>query len=54
MRANILKRKLALRAKRKKRVRADIFGTIERPRISFFNLIVMSMHKQLMTSMALL
>lgn len=36
MKANILKRKLALRAKRKKRVRADIFGTIERPRISFF------------------
>ena len=36
MRANILKRKLALRAKRKKRVRADIFGTVERPRVSFF------------------
>ena len=36
MKANILKRKLALRVKRKKRVRADIFGTIERPRISFF------------------
>ena len=36
MRANILKRKLALRIKRKKRVRADIFGTVERPRISIF------------------
>lgn len=36
MRANVLKRKIALRAKRKKRVRADIFGTIERPRVSFF------------------
>ena len=36
MRANILKRKLALRAKRKKRVRADIFGTEQRPRVSFF------------------
>lgn len=36
MRANILKRKLALRVKRKKRVRADIFGTVERPRVSIF------------------
>ena len=36
MRANILKRKLALRVKRKKRVRADISGTSERPRVSFF------------------
>ncbi len=36
MRANILKRKLALRIKRKKRVRADIFGTADRPRVSIF------------------
>jgi len=36
MRPNILKRKLALRVKRKKRVRADISGTIERPRVSIF------------------
>ena len=36
MRPNILKRKLALRVKRKKRVRADIFGTQERPRVSVF------------------
>ena len=36
MRANILKRKLALRVKRKKRVRADISGTEQRPRVSFF------------------
>lgn len=36
MRANILKRKLALRVKRKARVRADIFGTAERPRVSFY------------------
>lgn len=36
MRANILKRKLALRVKRKKRVRANIFGTAERPRVSIF------------------
>ncbi|DAB33078.1 MAG: large subunit ribosomal protein [Sulfurospirillum sp.] len=36
MRANILKRKLSLRVKRKKRIRADIFGTTERPRISVF------------------
>jgi large subunit ribosomal protein L18 len=36
MRANILKRKLSLRIKRKKRVRADIFGTVERPRVSIF------------------
>ncbi len=35
MRANILKRKLALRVKRKKRVRADISGTEQRPRVSF-------------------
>ncbi len=36
MRPNILKRKLALRVKRKKRVRADINGTSERPRVSIF------------------
>ncbi len=36
MRANILKRKLALRVKRKKRVRADISGTLKRPRVSIF------------------
>ena len=36
MRANILKRKLSLRIKRKKRVRADISGTAERPRVSIF------------------
>jgi len=36
MRANILKRKLSLRIKRKKRVRADISGTSERPRVSIF------------------
>ncbi len=36
MRANILKRKLNLRVKRKKRVRADINGTAERPRVSIF------------------
>jgi len=36
MRANILKRKLALRIKRKRRVRADIFGTADRPRVSIF------------------
>lgn len=36
MRANILKRKLALRVKRKKRVRADISGTEQRPRVSIF------------------
>ncbi|MBL0686214.1 MAG: 50S ribosomal protein L18 [Sulfurospirillum sp.] len=36
MRVNILKRKIALRIKRKKRVRADISGTVERPRISIF------------------
>jgi large subunit ribosomal protein L18 len=36
MRANILKRKLSLRIKRKKRVRADISGTVERPRVSIF------------------
>jgi len=36
MRVNILKRKLALRIKRKKRVRANIFGTAELPRVSIF------------------
>lgn len=36
MRANILKRKLTLRTKRKLRVRADISGTVERPRVSIF------------------
>jgi large subunit ribosomal protein L18 len=36
MRTNILKRKLKLRTKRKLRVRADISGTSERPRISIF------------------
>ncbi len=36
MRANILKRKLSLRIKRKKRVRAKIFGTNECPRASIF------------------
>ncbi|MBE0491183.1 MAG: 50S ribosomal protein L18 [Sulfurospirillum sp.] len=36
MRANILKRKLALRIKRKKRVRADISGTTQRPRVSIY------------------
>ena len=36
MRANILKRKLALRVKRKRRIRADISGTEVRPRISLF------------------
>ncbi len=36
MRANILKRKLALRIKRKKRVRAKINGTEILPRVSIF------------------
>ncbi len=36
MRANILKRKLTLRVKRKKRVRAKISGTSECPRASIF------------------
>ena len=36
MKANILKRKLALRVKRKRRIRADISGTELRPRISVF------------------
>ena len=36
MRANILKRKLALRIKRKKRVRAKINGTAILPRVSIF------------------
>ena len=36
MRAKVLKRKLALRIKRKKRIRAKIFGTQSLPRISVF------------------
>lgn len=36
MRANILKRKLSLRIKRKKRIRAKISGTQTLPRISVF------------------
>ncbi len=36
MRQNILKRKLNLRAKRKRRVRAKIFGTSELVRVSIF------------------
>ena len=36
MRENILKKKLALRAKRKKRVRANIFGSATTPRVSVF------------------
>ncbi len=36
MRQNIQKRKLSLRVKRKKRVRAKIFGTSEVPRASIF------------------
>ena len=36
MRAKVLKRKLALRIKRKKRIRAKIFGTQNLPRISVF------------------
>lgn len=36
MRANLLKRKLELRIKRKKRIRAKISGTAALPRISVF------------------
>lgn len=36
MTANVLKRKLALRIKRKRRIRAQISGTSLRPRISIF------------------
>jgi large subunit ribosomal protein L18 len=36
MRANILKKKLSLRIKRKRRIRGDISGTELRPRISIF------------------
>ncbi len=36
MRANIQKRKLSLRVKRKKRIRAKIFGTSDCPRASVF------------------
>ena len=36
MRLNILKKKLSLRIKRKRRIRADISGTAKRPRISIF------------------
>lgn len=36
MRANILKRKLALRARRKRRVRGNIFGVVSKPRVSIF------------------
>lgn len=36
MRLNILKRKLQLRIKRKKRIRANIFGTAVLPRVSIF------------------
>lgn len=36
MRANVLKRKLSLRIKRKKRIRAKISGTKVLPRISVF------------------
>ncbi|MDD3324483.1 MAG: 50S ribosomal protein L18 [Sulfurospirillaceae bacterium] len=36
MRVNVLKRKLSLRVKRKKRVRADIFGTAQKPRVSIY------------------
>jgi len=36
MRSNILKKKLSLRIKRKRRIRADISGTAERPRVSVF------------------
>lgn len=36
MRANVLKRKLSLRIKRKKRIRAKISGTANLPRISVF------------------
>lgn len=36
MRANILKKKLSLRIKRKRRIRGTIFGTVQRPRVSIF------------------
>jgi ribosomal protein L18 len=36
MTANVLKRKIALRVKRKKRIRAKISGTTTLPRISIF------------------
>lgn len=36
MRANVLKRKIKLRLKRKKRIRANISGTASLPRISIF------------------
>lgn len=36
MRANVLKRKISLRVKRKKRIRAKISGTQALPRISVF------------------
>jgi len=36
MRANVLKRKLSLRIKRKKRIRAKISGCDNKPRISVF------------------
>ncbi|QCD51709.1 MULTISPECIES: 50S ribosomal protein L18 [unclassified Campylobacter] len=36
MTANVLKRKLALRIKRKKRIRAKISGTTTLPRVSIF------------------
>lgn len=36
MRANLLKRKISLRIKRKKRIRAKISGTAALPRISVF------------------
>ena len=36
MRANVLKRKISLRIKRKKRIRAKLFGSLSLPRISVF------------------
>ena len=36
MTANVLKRKLLLRAKRKRRIGAKIHGVAECPRVSFF------------------
>ncbi|QKF91286.1 50S ribosomal protein L18 [Campylobacter sp. CCUG 57310] len=36
MTANVLKRKLALRIKRKRRIRAKISGTASKPRVSIF------------------
>lgn len=36
MNANVLKKKIATRFKRKRRVRAKISGTAERPRVSVF------------------